>query len=529
MKKIIILIFILFCLPLNVIYADDIVTITSDDIILNEPEFTNFIKQKMPFLLKELKNLDSDRDALHLNVDFDDFELFWNSVDNYYLLIADLSNNIKDYEEEAKQIREQIFNEKRLESTNSIKFILRYKIIKKNIDHAKRSIEALNNDFALIFGRIKEKPFETNIIEVKDLRTYAAVMASALYELENKNITSTEFEKIGKSSFANVNKIKNADHLQKQFTKFALEVAGEGTLFKKIQNFFVWNIESAGKIYNYELYVIENKKITIAKILKIIFSIAVLLLIHYFFKKFLYDKFRTEKSRRYVIQMLVKYGVYLAIILIFLTGIGLDLTKITLLISALSIGIGFGLQKVFSNLVSGLILLLDKSITPGDTIEIGNIYGEVTSMNARFASILSRDGKEYLIPNENLLTDQVINWTHSNTRIRLNIPVGISYRANVPRTMQMMEEAVVKVTRILNNPKPICHLCKYEDSTVDLELRVWIEDPENGIQNVISHVLIEIWNLFKEHNIEFPYPQQDVHLKSLPVGLSLRDREGCNK
>jgi len=521
MKKIIILIFILFCLPLSVMCADDIVTITSDDIILNEPEFTNFIKQKMPFLLKELKNLATDRDALHLNVDFEDFEQVWNSVDNYYLIGEDLSNNIRDYEEEAKQIREQIFNEERLESTNSIKFILRYKIIKKNIDHAKRSIETLNNDFALIFGVLKEKPFEIEIKEVKDLRTYVAVMASALYGLANKNISSNEFEKISKSSFAHVNKIKNADHLQNQFIKIALEVAGDGTLFKKVQNFFVWNIEFAGKIYNYELYVVENKKITIAKIFKLIISIAVLLLIHYYFKKFLYDKFRTEKSRRYVIQMLVKYGVYLTIILIFLTGIGLDLTKITILLSALSIGIGFGLQKVFSNLVSGLILLLDKSITPGDTIEIGDVYGEVTSMNARFASVVSRDGKEYLIPNENLLTDQVINWTHSNSRIRLNIPVGISYQTDVPQTMRMMEEIAVKVPRVLSEPKPKCRLCEYGDSSINLEIRVWIGDPENGIDGVISEVLLAVWNLFKEHNIEFPYPQQDVHLKSLPMGLSL--------
>jgi len=526
MKKIIILILILilFCLPLNVIYADDIVTITSDDIILNEPEFTSFIKQKMPFLLKKLKNLASDRDALHLNVDFEDFEQFWNSVDNYYLLLEDLSNNIREYEEEVKQIRKQIFSEKCLESTDSIKFILRYKIIKKNIDHAKRSIETLNNDFALIFGMLKEKPFEIKIKEVKDLRTYVAVMASALYGLANKNISSSEFEKIGKSSFAHVNKIKNADHLQNQFIKIGLEVAGDGTLFKKIQKYFLWNIEFVGKIYNYELYVLENKKVTIAKIFKIIISIAVLLLIHYYFKKLLYDKFRTEKDRRYIIQMLVKYGVYLTIILIFLTGIGLDLSKITLLISALSIGIGFGLQKVFSNLVSGLILLLDKSITPGDTIEIGNIYGKVTSMNARFASILTRDGKEYLIPNENLLTDQVINWTHSNTHVRLKIPVGISYQSDAPKIMQLIEEVAVKVPRVLSEPKPKCRLCEYGDSSVNLEIRVWIGDPENGIDNVITEVLLAVWNLFKEHNIEFPYPQQDVHLKSLPVGLSLLDR-----
>ncbi len=147
---------------------------------------------------------------------------------------------------------------------------------------------------------------------------------------------------------------------------------------------------------------------------------------------------------------------------------------------AIGVGIGFGLQKVVSNLISGVILLLDRSIKPGDVIEIGGTYGWITKLNARFVSVVTRDGLEHLIPNEDLITQRVVNWTYSNDLVRLHIPVGVGYQSDVRAAMRLIIEAAEAVERVLKTPKPICLLTGFGDSAVDLEARFWINDPRNG-------------------------------------------------
>jgi small-conductance mechanosensitive channel len=190
-----------------------------------------------------------------------------------------------------------------------------------------------------------------------------------------------------------------------------------------------------------------------------------------------------------------------------------------------SVGIGFGLQKIFSNLVSGIILLFDKSIKLGDTLQVGELYGTVTSMNARFASVLSRDGREHLIPNESLIVNNVVNLTYSAPRFRLGIPVGVSYKSDVILAMRLMEQAAEGIPRVLPDPGPNTCLIGFGESSVDLELRVWIADPDQGLVNVKSDVLVAIWNLFHQHNIEIPFPQQDVYVKSLPEEFLLPPKD----
>ena len=175
---------------------------------------------------------------------------------------------------------------------------------------------------------------------------------------------------------------------------------------------------------------------------------------------------------------------------------------------------GFGLQKVVSNLVSGVILLMDKSIKPGDVIQMGESYGRIQSLGARYVSVVTRDGTEYLIPNEDLITRQVINWSFSNPLVRLKIPVGVSYSSDVPTAMRAMRDSAAKIPRVLASPTPFCLLMGFGDSSVDLELRFWISDPENGIANVCSDVRLAIWERFAKQGIQIPFPQRDVHLRS---------------
>ncbi len=201
-------------------------------------------------------------------------------------------------------------------------------------------------------------------------------------------------------------------------------------------------------------------------------------------------------------------------ILVGLTSIGIDFTAVAVFSGAVGVGIGFGLQKVVSNLISGIILLLDRSIKPGDVIEIGEAYGWISKLGARYAAIVTRDGKEYLIPNEDLITQQVVNWSFSNRAVRLKIGVGVSYRSDVRKALDLMMQAARDHSRVLESPPPATRLVGFGDSSVDLELRVWIDDPEGGVVNVASDIRLAIWDLFHENGIEFPFPQRDLHIVS---------------
>ena len=205
-----------------------------------------------------------------------------------------------------------------------------------------------------------------------------------------------------------------------------------------------------------------------------------------------------------------------ACIVIVLHYLGLDLTVFALFGGALGLGLGFGLQKIFANLVSGFILLGDKSIKPGDVIQLKDTYGWINFLGSRYVSVVTRDGIEHLIPNENLITGEVINWSYSHNLVRLRVPVGVSYDSDLEQAKELMLAAATDILRVLKDPKPACLLTGFGDSAVNLELRVWINDPQKGLASVKSDLFWGIWKRFQDHGIEMPNPQRDVHLKSMP-------------
>jgi len=227
---------------------------------------------------------------------------------------------------------------------------------------------------------------------------------------------------------------------------------------------------------------------------------------------------RLRKSRALTPSMqeltskLLKIGFITLAILISVTSVGIDLTALAVFSGAIGVGIGFGLQKPASNLISGIILLMDRSIKPGDVIELSDTYGWVNMLGARFVSVITRDGKEHLIPNEDLITQQVINWSYSDTNVRVKIPVGISYSSDVNLAMNLLVEAAIETPRVLESPAPRCLLTGFGDNSVNLELRIWMSDPNNGVANLKSAVMVKVWNKFHEHGIQFPFPQRDVHI-----------------
>ncbi len=211
-------------------------------------------------------------------------------------------------------------------------------------------------------------------------------------------------------------------------------------------------------------------------------------------------------------------------IIVALSSVGIDLSAFAVFGGAIGVGIGFGLQKVVSNLISGLLLLMDKSVKPGDVIVLGQTFGTIESLGARYVSVRTRGGSEHLIPNEELITQRVENWSHTNRLIRLKIPIGIAYSSDLGLARKLCLEAAMKVGRVLKSPPPVCHLIGFGDSSVNLELRAWIDDPQSGVVNIKSDILLGVWERFRDQGIEIPFPQRDVTISApAPIPVTLRE------
>ncbi|GGC10737.1 hypothetical protein GCM10011494_31850 [Novosphingobium endophyticum] len=227
---------------------------------------------------------------------------------------------------------------------------------------------------------------------------------------------------------------------------------------------------------------------------------------------------RLDMTQRLLTEKMVSLVIWAVAILIGIDVLGIDLTALAVFSGAFGLAIGFGLQKTFGNLIAGIILLMDKSIKPGDVIAITDqggqyTFGQIRRIGIRAVSLTTRDQKEYLIPNENLMINQVENWSYSSKNVRIQVPVGISYTCDIVKAEELMLEAARKVKRVLDAPPPTAWLDSYGDSSVNFIIHCWITDPEEGTGNVRSAVLKNLWHLFHEHGIEIPFPQRDINLR----------------
>lgn len=207
-------------------------------------------------------------------------------------------------------------------------------------------------------------------------------------------------------------------------------------------------------------------------------------------------------------------------IIIGLRAAGFDLTGLAVFSGAVGVGLGFGLQKVVSNLVSGVIILLDKSIKPGDVISIGDTFGWIEELGARYVSVVTRDGKEYLIPNEDLVTGQVVNWSHTNDFVRLDITFGASYGDDPHQVSKVAIQAAMGVQRVLAHRTPVCWVTGFGESSVNYVLRFWIKDAQGGLTNVRGQVYLALWDAFRENGISLPFPQREVRLLNDSIAVS---------
>ncbi len=215
---------------------------------------------------------------------------------------------------------------------------------------------------------------------------------------------------------------------------------------------------------------------------------------------------------RVLIGKVIRFIMIVVAVLVALSSVGINFAALAVFSGAVGVGIGIGLQKQVSNLISGIILLLDRSIKPGDVIEVGPTFGWVNKMNARYVGVTTRDNKELLIPNDDFVTHQVVNWSHTAREVRMEVRFGVTYNCNPREVRELAAEAAKKPDRVVQNPEPVCHLVEFGDSSVNFVLRFWIRDPENGVTNVKGQVMLEVWDMLHDNGIEIPYPQRVLHV-----------------
>jgi small-conductance mechanosensitive channel len=220
--------------------------------------------------------------------------------------------------------------------------------------------------------------------------------------------------------------------------------------------------------------------------------------------------------------------VWVGLALIGIDILGISLTALTVFSGAFGLAIGFGLQKTFGNLISGMILLADRSIKPGDVIAVGEganrTVGQVNRIGIRAVSVITRDRIEYLIPNEHLMTTAVENWSFTDREVRVKVPVGVAYGSDLDLVETLLLRAAGESRRVLDDPAPVAWLASFGENAVQFEILMWIDDPEAGIGNIRSDVLKRVWHLFREHGVSLPYPQRDIHVKEWPQFPASTDR-----
>ena len=266
-----------------------------------------------------------------------------------------------------------------------------------------------------------------------------------------------------------------------------------------------------------------KSRITVWSILKLLFTLTLFVLVAAWISRWVERRLKKlgnlAPSTRIGIAKFANAFLIALSILMGLNAAGVDLTALTVLTGAIGLGLGFGLQSIAANFVSGFVLLMDRSIKPGDVISLSGQsgtstenFGWVQELRGRYVVVRDRDGVEMLVPNQQLISNAVINWSYTDPRIRLKLPIRVSYGDDPELALQILLAACEGQRRILRDPLPVSRLMHFGDSGIELELRFWISDPQDGVNNVRSDVNRAIWRLFKEHQITIPVAQHEVRV-----------------
>lgn len=247
-------------------------------------------------------------------------------------------------------------------------------------------------------------------------------------------------------------------------------------------------------------------------VVSVVVTVVVALSISRFIENKLMQAEQINMNLRVVMAKLIRVFITLAAVLSALSVVGFDITLLSVFGGALGVGLGFGLQKIASNYVSGFIILLDESVHLEDVITIGGHYGVVKQIRSRYLVLRKLDGTEVVIPNETLIGEAVINHSFTERKARVILPVQISYESGLELAMELMRNVAMHHPRVLQDPLPEVQVMGFGENGIDLQLILWIPDPEEGSGGLKSALYLEIWRIFQQHAISIPYPQRDIRI-----------------
>jgi small-conductance mechanosensitive channel len=280
-------------------------------------------------------------------------------------------------------------------------------------------------------------------------------------------------------------------------------------------------------VFQYKLFEINRTPVTPSSIVMFVIVVAVFYLFSRLLQKALQNKiltrFRIDKGTQYTLSRVSHYVVMIIGGLLAFQFIGIDLSGLAVIVGLLSVGIGFGLQNVTSNFIAGLILLFERPIKVGDRVTVGHTEGDVIAINMRSTTVRSLDNISIIVPNSEFVSSQVINWSHGDPKVRLIVEVGVSYNSNLDDVIRSLHEVADENQNVLKHPEPDVLLSNFGDSSWNMKLRVWLENPENYYK-IHSDINCEIVRKFRQNGIEIPFPHRDLHVRS-PVPIPFYTKE----
>ncbi|MBN1272570.1 MAG: mechanosensitive ion channel [Candidatus Aminicenantes bacterium] len=287
--------------------------------------------------------------------------------------------------------------------------------------------------------------------------------------------------------------------------------------------------ETIQSVLNARLFTIGQTDITLSSLIVFIVLFFLVILFSRFLARRILDRFlrklQISNGTRFVIRRMTEYSLIIVGAVIAFQTIGLNLSGLAVIFGLLSVGIGFGLQNVTSNFIAGLILLFERPIKVGDRVTVGDVEGDVLMINMRSTTIQSLNNIAIIVPNSQFISDKVVNWSHGDSKIRLDINVGVSYGSDLDAVLKALQEVAKENSDVLENPKPVVHFRDFGDSAWNMQLRIWILNPKKHY-NVRSDIHCAIVRKFREKNIEIAFPQRDIHLRSaapLPVEIKSKN------
>jgi small-conductance mechanosensitive channel len=291
-------------------------------------------------------------------------------------------------------------------------------------------------------------------------------------------------------------------------------------------------LQSVEKVLNYTLFSIKQTPVSLASIILFIlllFAFVVLARVvgNVILKRF-FARLQVEEGISYSLIRITQYVIMITGVIVSLQFVGIDLSGLVVIFGLLSVGIGFGLQNITSNFVSGLVLLIERPIRVGDRVTVGDTLGDVVEINMRSTTIRTLTNIAIIVPNSEFISSDVINWSHGDPRVRLDLPIGVSYNSDLETVLSSLREVAAENNEVLKEPHPEINFSGFGDSSWDMELRVWLESPKR-YQNVRSDLNCAIVKKFRENNVEIPFPQRDLHLRSsIPFPVPKQENSTSN-